>query len=128
MYSEHCNSGKLPFDCRGGGPNPTPTRLFTTEKLIFSLWNQVFWLSWASRLNIRTSHRLTKLNQKTWFHKEKISFSVVKSLVGVGFGPPPRQSNGRFPLLQCSRQIPPPPTVIWRITILLPLVGEGGTI
>ena len=32
--------------------------------------------------------RLAQLNQKTWFHKEKISFSVVKSLVGGGVRTP----------------------------------------
>ena len=32
--------------------------------------------------------RLAQLNQKTWFHKEKINFSVVKSLVGGGVRTP----------------------------------------
>ena len=32
--------------------------------------------------------RLAQLNQKTWFHKEKISFSMVKSLVGSGVRTP----------------------------------------
>ena len=103
IYSEQCNSGKSAIWLSGRGPNPTPTRLFTTEKLIFSLWNQVFWLSFASLWEVLMLSRLAKLNQKFWFHKEKISFSMVKSLVGVGFGPRPRP--GSFPLLQCSLYI-----------------------
>ena len=46
--SEHWNSRKLPSDCRVVGSNTTPTRNFTSEKVIFSKSNQVFLLSFAS--------------------------------------------------------------------------------
>ena len=75
----------------GGGSDPppyTPTRLFTPKKLIFSLWNKVFWLSFASLWEVLGLSSLEKLIQKNLFHKEKICFSVVKSLVGCGVRTP----------------------------------------
>ena len=61
--SEYWNSRKLPIDCRVVGSNPTPTRNFTSEKVIFSKSNQIFWLTFA-RLG-ENAPRLAKVSQKT---------------------------------------------------------------
>ena len=89
-----------------GVRTPPPTRLFTTEKLIFSLWNKVFWLSFASLWEVLGLSSLAKRIQKTLFHKEKISFSVVKESCRGGGSEPP------------------PPTSIWQILLLLLLFVE----
>ena len=61
--SEYWNSRKLPSDCRVVGSNTTPTRNFTSEKVIFSKSNQIFWLTFA-RLG-ENAPRLAKVSQKT---------------------------------------------------------------
>ena len=63
--SEYWNSRKLPSDCRVVGSNTTPTRNFTSEKVIFSSLSQIkfFWLSFASVGE--NAPRLAKVSQKT---------------------------------------------------------------
>ena len=61
--SEYWNNRNLPSDCRAVGSNTTPTRNFTSEKVIFSKSNQIFWLTFASLGE--NGHRLAKVSQKT---------------------------------------------------------------
>ena len=61
--SEYWNSRNLLSDCSVVGLNTTPTRNFTSEKVIFSKSNQVFLLSFASL--DENAHRLAKVSQKT---------------------------------------------------------------
>ena len=62
--SEYWNSRNLSSDCRLVGSNTTPTRNFTSDKVIFSKSNQVFfWLSFASVGE--NAPRLAKVSQKT---------------------------------------------------------------
>ena len=84
----------------GGGVRTPPTRNFTSEKVIFSKSNQVFWLTFASLGAFSPS--LAKVSQNIWFDLEKITFSEVKFLVGVGFEPTTLQSLGNLQLFQYS--------------------------
>ena len=89
----------------GRGFGPPPYKFFYHRKTyFFSLWKKRFWISFASLLNPRSSHRLSKLIRNYVSQSKNISFSVVKTLVRGGRGAEP----------------PPPPHNHMRILLLLP--------